>query len=129
MVAHISGTRDGKDWPKPGDTLDCGKDEADDLVRAGLAVFPGQEDENALADALPVETATRGKGRKAVSAEARANLKPAPHADEEDAYHVPPMPGEKAAAEAGQEAVDKANEELLGKEAVKTHKELRGEPK
>lgn len=138
MVASVTGTRPGKrdgervEWPKPGDELECEQWEADELVAAGLAMKPGAEDENALADVLPVEAATRtrsSKGNKAVNADARVAMKPAPHADEEDAYHVPPVAGEKAAAEAGQKAVDEANEELLGKEAVKQHKELRGEPK
>lgn len=110
MIAQISGTRDGKDWPAPGETLTCSKAEADDLVRAGLAVAPGAEDENALADVAP-ETATRtGKGNKAVNA--RLAVKPAPHADEESAYHEPVLPGEKAAAKAGQKAVDQANKDL-----------------
>jgi hypothetical protein len=128
MVAQISGTRDGKDWPKPGEDLECSTAEADDLVRAGLAVKPGDEDENALADVLPVETATRSrKGQKAVASDARLAMKPAPHADEEDAYHVPVLPGEKAAAKAGQKQVDDINKDM-GVD-VEAHKDVRGDPK
>lgn len=37
MVAGISGTRDGVDWPAVGEVLECSKDEAEQLVAAGLA--------------------------------------------------------------------------------------------
>lgn len=37
MKIQITGTRDGVDWPAPGKTIDVPADEADDLVRAGVA--------------------------------------------------------------------------------------------
>jgi len=37
MKFQITGTRDGLDWPAAGDTIDVPADEADDLVRAGVA--------------------------------------------------------------------------------------------
>jgi hypothetical protein len=114
MLVQISGSRDGKDWPKPGDTLTVPASEAEDLVRQGVAVT-GDVHENALADATGVETATTDVTDTKAAAKARARMKPAPHADEPDAYHVPRLPGEEAAAEAGDELVHDANVELAGK--------------
>ncbi len=37
MNFQISGSRDGVDWPAPGDTIDVPPDEADSLVAQGLA--------------------------------------------------------------------------------------------
>lgn len=112
MIAQISGTHDGKEWPAPGETVVLPAVEADDMIRAGLAADPSaSEEENALADVLGVETATVGKG-KAGQKSVRTQIKPAPHADEPQAYHVPELPGERAAAEAGQKAVDEANKDL-----------------
>lgn len=58
MVARISGTRNGMDWPAPGEMVDLPDNEAAQLVRAGLgkpAVAP--EPETAVADAVGVEMA------------------------------------------------------------------------
>lgn len=40
MKGKISGTRDGKPWPDVGDTIDLPKDEADRLIRQGMAEKP-----------------------------------------------------------------------------------------
>lgn len=37
MIAQVSGTRDGGDWPLAGGVLEVSAIEAADLVRAGLA--------------------------------------------------------------------------------------------
>ena len=37
IAARISGTRDGEDWPAPGELLTVSDIEADDLIRLGLA--------------------------------------------------------------------------------------------
>lgn len=37
MKAEISGTRDGGDWPRPGEILDVSDDEGAHLCAAGLA--------------------------------------------------------------------------------------------
>lgn len=108
MLVNISGSRDGKDWPHAGETVSLPEDEADVLIRQGQAADPGVEEENALADVLGISTATLTDARQSV----RAQLKPAPHADEPQAYHIPVLPGEQAAAEEGQEAVDEANQDL-----------------
>lgn len=38
MVADISGTRDGVDWPRRGEVLEVSDEEAKDLITARLAV-------------------------------------------------------------------------------------------
>ena len=37
IIVGISGARDGAEWPKVGEFITVPKDEADDLVRLGLA--------------------------------------------------------------------------------------------
>lgn len=125
LIAQVSGTRNGEDWPKPGEFMTVSEDEANDLIRTGIAIDPGAEKENAIADALGVEYAAdlnSESGQKSI----RTQLKPAPHADEPDAYHNPPVAGEQAAAEAGQKVVDEANADLIGAETVKETKPARG---
>lgn len=123
MIAQISGTRDGKNWPAPGEEITVADWEADDLIRSGQASSTdATKEENALADALGVEVSTI-QGNKSV----RNLLKPAPHADEPQAYHVPVLPGEEAAAAEGQKAVDDANRELVGDAVVDDNKGLHEE--
>lgn len=123
MVVKISGARDGEDWPDAGEFITVPSAEAEDLIRQGFAADPSaRAEENALADVLGVETATTKEGQKAV----RTQIKPAPHADEPDAYHVPELPGEKAAAKAGQKEVDAANKDLIGTEATETNAKRAG---
>ncbi len=59
MTAQISGTRDGKDWPAPGGTVDVDADEARDLIGAGMAVEsadqPADKVESATVDNTPVK--------------------------------------------------------------------------
>lgn len=38
MVAGISGTRNGQDWPAPGGTLEVSATEAAELIASGLAI-------------------------------------------------------------------------------------------
>jgi hypothetical protein len=125
MLVKISGSHDGKDWPEIGDEVTLPATEADAMIRNGMAAPAGASvQENAMLDAPGVETAAdlgTEKGQKSV----RLQMDPPPHADEPDAFHVPAMPGEQAAAEAGQAEVDKANEELLGKETVAENKAVR----
>lgn len=72
MRVQISGTRDGKDWPAPGQMLTVSDAEAADLIRNGMAVDPAAKPvEDASADVLGVETAVAPpKGNKAVNARA-----------------------------------------------------------
>jgi len=37
IVQSISGSRDGADWPAPGGSLEVPKDEAEQLIRLGVA--------------------------------------------------------------------------------------------
>lgn len=53
MIAGVSGTRDGADWPPSGGILECSQDEAAQLVAAGLA-RPVEK----ASQVAPVETAT-----------------------------------------------------------------------
>ena len=66
MLAKISGTRDGEDWPARGETLEVSANEAAALVANGLAVA-GAVKEAATVDTTEVETATAkpARGRKA----------------------------------------------------------------
>ncbi|MEU2311172.1 hypothetical protein [Streptomyces albidoflavus] len=50
MKATLSGTRDGKDWPPKGSTVDLPADEAQHLLAAGLAA---EDDEPAEEHAVP----------------------------------------------------------------------------
>jgi hypothetical protein len=115
LVVQISGARDGEDWPKPGTVVSLPKDEAETLLRNGQAAEVNPPEENALADALGVEVAT---GNKSI----RSQLNPPPHADEVQAYHVPPLPGEVPAAEEGQKAVDEVNADLIDVDAHKAQR-------
>lgn len=37
MIRKVSGTRDGADWPEPGEDIDVPEDEAASLIGNGLA--------------------------------------------------------------------------------------------
>mgnify|MGYP001163556668 FL=1 len=37
MLIKLSGTRNGEDWPAPGETIDVPKQEADSLISNGFA--------------------------------------------------------------------------------------------
>lgn len=67
MVARISGTRNGEDWPAPGEVADVSADEAAALIAAGLASAAGGSKEAAAVDVSEVETAAvkPARGRKA----------------------------------------------------------------
>jgi len=60
MRRQISGTRDGVDWPAPGETIDVPDDEAAGLIALGHAEADGVEPP---ADAIDRST----KGRKATA--------------------------------------------------------------
>ena len=60
MRRQISGTRDGVDWPAPGETIDLPDDEAATLIALGHAEADGVE---TPADAIDRTT----KGRKATA--------------------------------------------------------------
>lgn len=121
MLVHISGSRNGEDWPKAGETITVPAAEAEDLIRQGFASTLNAPEENAIADVLGWESAVLNRadtqeGQKSI----REQIKPAPHADEPDAYHVPVLPGEQAAAEAGQKSVDEANQESVSTTSTPT---------
>lgn len=59
MIAGISGSRDGVDWPPMGGTLECSAVEGADLINAGLARAISKVIEPEKAVAPKPETATR----------------------------------------------------------------------
>jgi hypothetical protein len=127
LLAQISGSRDGQPWPAAGTFVTVSDDEADTLVRNGQAATEEIE-ENALLDSHPeLAVANRSVAGEEAAAE-RVAEKPAPHADEEAAYHVPELPGERAAAEAGQVAVDEAQAEQGAQRVESTHEDPKPEP-
>lgn len=69
MLTRVSGTRNGKDWPERGGTLEVSADEAATLVAIGVAIaedVDGTEPEAAAVDLDGVENAAakRARGRK-----------------------------------------------------------------
>lgn len=80
LVARISGTRDGEDWPAPGATVALPEAEADQLIVNGMAVLPGVETATAAGG---VETATTGNAplrQSAAQAKADADAQAAARA-------------------------------------------------
>lgn len=51
MIAQLSGTRNGQDWPLPGEVIDLPADEAAQLVANRLAREPEVEPREERADA------------------------------------------------------------------------------
>lgn len=78
LAVKISGTRDGEDWPNPGQTLEVSETEAADLIAAGYATAAA-EVETAVADTSGIETATP-QGKPSVKSQA-AKAKAAETAD------------------------------------------------
>lgn len=113
MAIKISGTRDGADWPNPGQTLDVSPAEAADLIAGGYA-RPAASDETAVADTSGIETATpQGKPSIKAQAAAEAAAKAAAEAEAKEA-------AENAAAEtAAKEAEAKAAADAEAKAAAK----------
>ena len=69
MKVNLSGTRDGEPWPERGKTVDLPDDEAQHLIRAGIAEEHLDKDEP---DAPVEETATvPDEAEKAVSGRQR----------------------------------------------------------
>ena len=62
LLATITGTRDGQDWPKRGEVTDLPSAEAVDLINAGIA--------EAVA-VSSLETAAVERGERAVAAKPR----------------------------------------------------------
>jgi hypothetical protein len=69
MIADISGTRNGVDWPQRGGTIDLPDDEAAHLVAAGLAEVPnGKPKARTIAEADPAEPEVAGAAEPEVVA-------------------------------------------------------------
>ncbi|MGV2950881.1 hypothetical protein ACNPM8_01695 [Glutamicibacter sp. AGC46] len=96
MRALISGSRNGKKWPKPGETIDVPEAEAAQLIAQGIAAAPDRN-ESAVAN-IDTEKAVAPAGNKSL-ASVRAEEKAAAEAQakaDADAKAAE----EKAAAEA-----------------------------
>lgn len=76
MKARIAGTRNGEDWPAPGEQIDLPRDEAELLVANGLAVA----DETKPAKKAAVETAAVEAPETAATTKPRARKAAAPKA-------------------------------------------------
>lgn len=66
MIASITGTRDGQEWPAAGETVDLPDAEARDLVAGGLAVELDKKTAAPVVEAAAVvapETAAEPKPR------------------------------------------------------------------
>ena len=61
IAAVISGTRNGADWPAPGEILDVPEDEATQLISHRLAIKPEQPEKPARGSKPAPETATATK--------------------------------------------------------------------
>lgn len=126
MLTQISGTRNGEAWPNPGGFITVEDDEAEILIRNGQATESTKGatgEESALLDSHPEHAITGATLDGEEAKKARVAEVPAPHADEPAAYHVPVLPGERSAAEAGAEAVKEAQAEQ-GAQAAVTQTEL-----
>ena len=71
MIASITGTRDGQEWPAAGETIDLPADEANALVDAGLA------EAASTAASTKVETAAVVAPETAAEPKPRARKAPA----------------------------------------------------
>ncbi len=71
MRTEVSGWRDGKAWPAAGEILDTNKEEAEDLIRMGLAyvVAPTSKQETATIDPVVTTATVKGDARSRKSAE------------------------------------------------------------
>ncbi len=65
MLASISGTRNGQDWPKRGEVVDLDDGEAGKYVRAGLMAPQEAAVETAVAGDVETATTQRKRGRGA----------------------------------------------------------------
>ncbi|WP_146070818.1 hypothetical protein [Arthrobacter sp. B1805] len=108
MIGRISGTRDGKDWPAPGEKITLPETEALQLIASGLAADPTVE-EKALAAKAGVETATTSGNRPLVTetaADAKARA---------DALAAEQAASDLAAAEAAAKLTADAAKSSAGK--------------
>lgn len=81
MRALISGSRNGKKWPKPGQTIDLPAEEAAQLIAQGIAEDPDAAETATVADGTEKAVAPAGnkslaslreEGKDALAAEAKA---------------------------------------------------------
>ncbi|MHA7292621.1 hypothetical protein [Arthrobacter sp. HLT1-21] len=72
MVGRISGTRDGKDWPAPGEIISLPEDEALGLLANGMAVDPSIEETATTPGGVETATTTGNPSVRVTAAQAKA---------------------------------------------------------
>ncbi|MHA7270403.1 hypothetical protein [Arthrobacter sp. HLT1-20] len=107
MVAKVSGTRNGQDWPAPGETIAVPVAEAKELLANGMAISV-QATETATASTAGTETATV-PGNQSLRAAAKA-----------EADKVAAEAADKAAADQAAADAAKANAEAAAAETKAT---------
>lgn len=59
MIRKVSGTRDGVDWPDPGESIDVPDEEAASLIMLGLAKEPDEAPADPPAEPEPSRKGSR----------------------------------------------------------------------
>lgn len=59
MLRKVSGTRDGVDWPDPGESIDVPDEEAASLIMLGLAKEPAEAPADPPAEPEPSRKGSR----------------------------------------------------------------------
>ena len=80
MLADVSGTRNGKDWPKRGEVVDLPDDEAKDLITSRMAAEVGDKEAEAAVKAQNEATTLTTAGGPVESADVDTKPKPRPAA-------------------------------------------------
>ncbi len=73
MVARISGTRNGEDWPAPGAVIELPEDEANALLISGAAVDPEAAETATLSGAVETPTTRGNQPLRQTAAQAKAD--------------------------------------------------------
>ncbi|MHC6176236.1 hypothetical protein [Glutamicibacter sp. X7] len=118
MRALISGSRNGKKWPKPGQTLEVPEAEAAQLIAQGIATAVEAE-ENTSAPKAKIETAVTGNVSLAAARKAEAELKAKIEAELAEAEAEAKAGAEAKAAEEAQKAEAEAKAKQAEEESAK----------
>ena len=118
MVGRISGTRDGKDWPAPGETVTLPEAEATALLINGMAVDPGTvETATGLTGNVETATARGNQPLRPSAAQAKADADAQAAAKAQAEADAQALAAERLEAQA-KETAAKAQAEAKAKEAA-----------
>lgn len=120
MVARISGSRDGKDWPNPGAEITLPEAEADQLLVNGMAVMPDGPETATLSGTT--ETATTPRGNQSLrqsAAQAKADADAQAAAKAQADADAAAAAQKKLDDQAAKSAADAAAEQKAAAEAEK----------